>query len=113
MRGVRLSNETVLIDQYLQSRQDARDTPLPGDVAFEFLAAQYELSDEEIELGRVGGGMDGGTDGFYTFLDGILMDEDSAVFAPEFKGRRAATCRDRRVDLASKARNLLHRNDIR
>lgn len=85
-----MSNEIVLIDQYLQSRQDARDTPLPDDVAFEFLAAQsvlrdYQLSDEEIELGRVGGGMDGGVDGFYTFLDGVLMDEDSAVFAPEFK----------------------------
>jgi hypothetical protein len=69
---VQWSNETVLIDQYLQSRQDARVTPLPEHVAFELLAAQsvlrdYQLSDEEIELGRVGGGMDGGIDGFYTF----------------------------------------------
>lgn len=85
-----MNNETVLIDQYLQSRQDARDTPLADDVAFEFLAAQsvlrdYQLSDEEIELGRVGGGMDGGIDGFYTFLDGVLLDEDAEVFSDGFK----------------------------
>jgi hypothetical protein len=80
----------VLVDQYVQSRQESRDTPLPDDVAFELLAAQsvlrdYQLSDEEIELGRVGGGMDGGIDAFYTFLEGKLLDEDSDVFAADFK----------------------------
>lgn len=85
-----MSNETVLVDQYLRARQEARDIPLPEDVAFETLAIEgvlreYELSDEEIELGRVGGGMDGGIDGFYTFLDGALLDEDSEVLADEFK----------------------------
>jgi hypothetical protein len=85
-----MSNESVLIDQYLRARQEARDTPLPDDVAFEYLAVQgvlrdHELSDEEIELGRVGGGMDGGIDGFYTFLDGVLLDEDSKVLADDFR----------------------------
>ncbi|WP_143875883.1 AIPR family protein [Nocardia fluminea] len=89
-KGSPLSNETVLIDQYLKSRQDARDTPLPDDIAYELLAAQsvlrdYQLSDEEVELGRVGGGMDGGIDGFYTFLDGTLLDEDSDVLSQNFK----------------------------
>lgn len=85
-----MSNETVLVDQYLRARQEARDIPLPEDVAFETLAIEgvlreYELSDEEIGLGRVDGGMDGGIDGFYTFLDGMLLDEDSEVLADEFK----------------------------
>ena len=76
-----MSNEVVLIDQYLQARQELRDSPLPGDVAFELLAAQcvlreYGLSDEELELGRVGGGKDVGIDAFYTFLDESLLDED-------------------------------------
>lgn len=87
--GVSMSNESVLIDQYLLARQQARDTPLQDDVAFEYLAVQgvlrdHGLSDEEIELGRVGGGMDGGIDGFYTFLDGVLLDEDSEVLADDF-----------------------------
>lgn len=86
---MRLSNETILVDQYLQTRQEARDTPLPEDVAFELLTAQsvlrdYQLSDEEVELGRVGGGMDGGIDGFFTFLDGVLLDDDSDVFGSTF-----------------------------
>lgn len=29
--------------------------------------------------------MDGGIDGFYTFLDGVLLDEDSEVFAQDFR----------------------------
>jgi hypothetical protein len=54
-------------------------------LAIEGVLREYELSDEEIGLGRVGGGMDGGIDGFYSFLDGVLLDEDSEVLADEFK----------------------------
>lgn len=89
-----MSNETVLIDQYIRTQQAERDTQLPDDVAFEVLAAQsvlrdHELSDEEIELGRVGGGNDGGIDGFFTFLDGVLVDEDHEIFGSGFKASDA------------------------
>jgi hypothetical protein len=43
----------------------------------EQLLKQYDLSDEQINSGLVGGGDDGGLDGFYTFIDGQLIVEDS------------------------------------
>ena len=59
------TNESVLIDGFIRAAQAERDQPLPDDVAFETFAAQsvlrdQNLSDEEIEAGRIGGGMDGG-----------------------------------------------------
>lgn len=85
-----MSNEVVLVDQFLKAAQDSRDTPLPDDVAFEVFAAAtvlsgQNLSDEEIEAGRIGGGLDGGLDAVYTFLDGRLLSEDSDVFEDGFK----------------------------
>lgn len=85
-----MSNEVVLVDQFIKAAQDNRDTPLPDDVAFEVFAATtvlngHNLSDEEVEAGRIGGGQDGGLDGVYTFLDGRLLSEDSEVFEDGFK----------------------------
>lgn len=85
-----MSNEVVLVDQFIKAAQDARDTPLPDDVAFEVFAAAtvlngHNLSDEEVEAGRIGGGQDGGLDAVYTFLDGSLLSEDSDVYDDGFK----------------------------
>ncbi|MFQ6397613.1 AIPR family protein [Nocardia sp. KC 131] len=85
-----MNNEAILVNQYLKAAQHARETPLPDDIAFELFAAQcvlreFDLSDEEIELGRIGGGMDGGIDGLYVFLDGVLLNEDSGLFADDYK----------------------------
>jgi hypothetical protein len=83
------NNENVLIDGFIAAAQKERDKPLSPAVAFETFSAQMvlrdrNLTDEEIEQGRVGGGMDGALDGVYVFLDGDLLDEDSEVFADEF-----------------------------
>lgn len=83
------TNENVLIDAFIKEAQDARATPQPDDIAFETFAAQTvlrhrNLSDEEIETGRIGGGKDGGIDALYVFQDGILLDDDSDVFADDF-----------------------------
>jgi hypothetical protein len=85
-------NEVVLIDSLIADAQKARDTPLPDDVAFELFAAgsvlrDRNLSDEEIEVGRIGGGMDGGLDAVYVFQDGVLLDEDSDVFSEDFTAK--------------------------
>ncbi|MFE3080923.1 AIPR family protein [Nocardia tengchongensis] len=85
-----MNNDAILVDQYLIDAQHARETPLPDDVAFELFAAQcvlreYDLSDEEVEQGRIGGGKDGGIDGFYVFLDRVLLNEDSWLFAEDYK----------------------------
>lgn len=62
---------------------------MAADVAFETFAAQMvlrdrNLTDEEIEVGRIGAGGDGAIDGVYIFLDGDLVDEDSEIFADAF-----------------------------
>jgi len=85
-----MSNEVVLVDQFIKAAQDGRETPLPDDVAFELFAAAtvldgHNLSDEEVESGRIGGGQDGGIDAVYTFLDGSLINEDSELFEDGFK----------------------------
>ena len=83
------ANEIVLVDTFIQQAQAAREEPLPDSVAFEVFAAQMDLrnrqlSDDEIEAGRIGGGMDGGIDGVYVFLDGALLDEDSDIYGAAF-----------------------------
>lgn len=90
--GVMPTNESVLIDGFIAAAQEERDQPLPDDVAFETFAAQMvlrnkNLSDEEIESGRIGGGKDGGIDGIYVFLDDTLLTEDNGVFDPGFASR--------------------------
>lgn len=85
-------NEVVLIDSFIADAQRARDTALPDDIAFELFAAgtvlrDRNLSDEEIEAGRIGGGMDGGIDAVYVFQDGALLDEDSDVFSEDFTAK--------------------------
>lgn len=58
---------------------------------FEFFAAaqvlkNYNLSDEEIENGRVGKGADGGCDGIYVFLNGDLLSIDQIANLSASKG---------------------------
>lgn len=90
------SNEVVLIDRFINEAQAARSAPIPDDIAFELFAAQSvlrdrNLSDEEIEAGRIGGGKDGGIDAVYVFLDEVLLDEDSDVYASDFQPRGVRT----------------------
>jgi len=85
-----MGNEVVLVDQFIKAAQEGRETPLPDDVAFEIFAAAtvlngHNLSDEEVEVGRIGGGQDGGLDAVYAFLDGRLLSEDSDVYDDGFK----------------------------
>jgi hypothetical protein len=93
------TNEVVLVDAFLSQAQAARDEPLPDSTAFEIFAAQMELrdrqlSDDEIEAGRIGGGMDGAIDGVYVFLDGVLLDEDSDVFNSDFDATKVRKSAD-------------------
>ncbi|WP_175472433.1 AIPR family protein [Curtobacterium sp. MCBA15_009] len=90
------SNERNLIDHLTQEAQASRAVPYPDDIAFELFAAETmlrdrNLSEEEIESGRIGGGKDGGIDAVYTFVDDALLDEDWTMFdqdAPASKIRK-------------------------
>lgn len=78
-------NQLVLLNKLLDGR--LADSPQGTDPAFIFelftaeqIIRDYELSDDEVRDGIVGGGQDGGIDSIYVFLNGSLLAEDSEVF---------------------------------
>lgn len=80
----KLTNNQVLIREFVD--QAFREENPYSDVNkyFEFFSAdqilkEYELSDEEIERGIIGGGHDGGCDSVYLFLNGNLVSEDFSL----------------------------------
>jgi len=75
-------NDIILLDKLLgQKKKDLAET-LADDTYFEIFTFEqvlknYELSYEELLEGKVGGADDGGIDGFFVFINGELVDEDS------------------------------------
>ena len=72
-------NDTVLLDGILEQR--ISEGTLLGDKgeAFEYFALEqilkdYDLSQDELESGQIDGRGDGGFDGFYIFINGILLE---------------------------------------
>lgn len=77
-------NQTVLLEKILESRIEDMPTGSTASEAFELFSAEqalrdYELAEDEIADGIVGGGQDGGIDSIYTFLEGTLLTEDASV----------------------------------
>lgn len=75
-----MTNDQLLIREYVKGQFAASQFSKESDY-FEFFAAsqvlkEYDLSDEEIENGLVGGGGDGGCDGVYLFFNDILVNEE-------------------------------------
>ena len=89
-----MSNNTrVLLDQFLEQQKNELTTPLPDDRAFELFACEQvlkdsELSVDELSLGVVGGGNDGGIDGVYAFVNEQLIADDSDIFDSDFSASR-------------------------
>jgi hypothetical protein len=82
------SNDVAILDAVLDGRQGVLAGGPPDSVfelfAIEQILTQYDLADDELLDGQVGGGNDGGLDGVFTFLDGNLVREDSDVLQPAF-----------------------------
>lgn len=83
-------NAVVLLDKLLAGREHQS---VPDDEAFELFTfeqvlKEYDLSDDEIANGQVGGGGDGGVDGLYCFLNGNLLEEDAEVLEEDFDPSR-------------------------
>lgn len=75
------NNDQVLLKLILEEQRLARTPTASESDFFEQYAAEqilkdFDLSDEEIEYGLIGGGGDGGIDGMYTFANGELVQED-------------------------------------
>jgi len=75
-------NDTILLDGILNDRLMAEPMPI-GDAfeifAFEQILKSFDLTRQELEFGWVDGKDDGGIDGFYTFVNGNLV-QDPAKF---------------------------------
>ncbi len=78
------SNDRIILDQVLDQQRLAIAPTLDEPRYFEVFVAEqvlkdYDLSYDEIESGIVAGGGDGGIDGFYAFVNGELIQEDTDV----------------------------------
>lgn len=75
-----MTNNQLLIREYVKGQFATSQFSKESDY-FEFFAVsqslkEYDLSDEEIENGLVGGGGDGGCDGVYLFFNDILVNDE-------------------------------------
>lgn len=75
------NNDKIILEQIIEEQRKALNPSATKSDFFEmFVAGQvlkdFDLSDEEVESGLVGGTGDGGTDGIYTFANGELVQED-------------------------------------
>lgn len=83
-RALMSANEIIALDAKLKLVREERAPDSPEDVFFEIFAAEqilkdFDLTDEEIEAGQVGGENDGGLDSIYFFVNRQLMMDDTDI----------------------------------
>jgi len=76
------NNDQIILDKTLDQQRTERAPHLNGDKYFQLFSAEqllkhFDLSYEEIQSGIVDGGGDGGIDGFFVFVNGELVREDT------------------------------------
>jgi hypothetical protein len=84
----KLSNDQRIFYEYLQEQRKQRDPNIPLDKYFELFSSdmvlkEYDLSDDEIQSGIVGGGLDGGIDGIFIFINGKLVTDADSFSYPK------------------------------
>ncbi|HSW37490.1 MAG TPA: AIPR family protein [Candidatus Saccharimonadales bacterium] len=98
------NTDTVLLDGVLDDLRTIAPSELNDAQVFDLFAVEqvlkdYDLSNDELIAGLTDGAGDGGIDGFYTFADEMLVDEDfdksrlSSRYALDlyiFQGKRAS-----------------------
>ena len=77
-----MSNDLKLLDNFIRQNKDEIASDMGKDEYFEFLLAEqitkdFDLTNDQINDGIMGGGNDGGVDAIYVFVDGLLMEEDT------------------------------------
>ncbi|MGI8960131.1 MAG: AIPR family protein [Bryobacteraceae bacterium] len=75
------------LDANFDAWKSERAAELPEDKAFEVYVINqtlkdYDLSDEDIDFGNLGGGDDGGVDGMYLFINGLLIRDETTPPVP-------------------------------
>ncbi|MCT8866198.1 MULTISPECIES: AIPR family protein [Shewanella] len=77
-------NDQILINQIIKQEHSSHFEQLSEDIFFEFYTANqllknYDLSYDQIENGLCGASLDGGADSIYLFVNGELIEEDTAL----------------------------------
>ncbi|WP_027776615.1 AIPR family protein [Paraburkholderia caledonica] len=79
-------NDLIVLDTILDQRCAVENNNDRGEVFEHFVLGQvlmnYDLTDEQIDIGWVDGALDGGIDGFYTFVNGHLVTDPSSHVWP-------------------------------
>lgn len=76
------SNDLIILDKTLEQRKAAIAEALDASVFFELFVTEqllkdYDLTYDELEMGHVAGGGDGGIDTIYIFANGELVQDDT------------------------------------
>lgn len=77
-------NNIILLDKILERRRSETASSLSDSdyfevFSFEQILKNYDLSYDELLVGGIGGGDDGGIDGFFTFINGDILREDTST----------------------------------
>lgn len=78
------ANDVIVLDSILEQNKSNSANLLPDDEYFEIftfeqILKEYELDDDELTSGQIGGGDDGGVDGFFIFVNRININEDTDI----------------------------------
>ncbi|BAZ48389.1 hypothetical protein NIES4103_09970 [Nostoc sp. NIES-4103] len=74
-------NDSIVLDNIIKQKINKSDNTLPDDEFFELftfeqILKKYDLSYDELSYGKIGGGDDGGIDGFFIFINNDFVSED-------------------------------------
>ncbi|MBW4511972.1 MAG: AIPR family protein [Scytonematopsis contorta HA4267-MV1] len=74
-------NDSIILENIIKQKRNQTANTLPDDdffeiFTFEQVLKKYDLSYEELNYGKIGGGDDGGIDGFFVFINNELVGED-------------------------------------
>ena len=77
-------NDSIVLDNIIKQKINKSDNVLPDDEFFEIftfeqILKKYDLSYDELSYGKIGGGDDGGIDGFFIFINNDFVSEDTEL----------------------------------
>jgi hypothetical protein len=78
------ANDSIILNSILEQKKSQTANSLPDDdffelFTFEQILKKYDLTYDESLSGKIGGGNDGGIDGFFTFINNELLNEDTNI----------------------------------
>ncbi len=77
-----VANDVIVLNSILEQNKSNSANSMPDDKYFELftfeqILKEYELDGDELASGQIGGGDDGGIDGFFIFVNRININEDT------------------------------------